>query len=128
MIERSYCYRKTIDRFSKELSTNFVETLRNYKENQFDYKRNGKWRISSRWRISTANSTLESMNRSDDSAFDFNGDPEESRKPRRTFSDNHRRRLWGAARARAPPQIIRMGQNPFFAPPILRREFFNFVY
>jgi len=27
-------------------------------------------------------------NRRDNSAFDFNGDPEEPRKPRRTFSDN----------------------------------------
>jgi len=26
-------------------------------------------------------------NRSDDSAFDFNGDPKESQKPKRTFSD-----------------------------------------
>src|SRR6218665_702674 len=41
---------------------------------------------------------------------------------------NHRRRLWGAARARASP-IIRMGgQNPFFAPSIIRREFFNIGY
>ena len=37
-MERSYCYRNSIDRFSKELSTNFVETLRNYNENHFDYK------------------------------------------------------------------------------------------
>src|SRR6218665_3873137 len=39
----------------------------------------------------------------------------------------HRRRLWGQP-GHAPP-IIRMGgQNPFFAPPIIRREFCNFVY
>jgi len=61
-----------------------VETLRNYKENQFDYKRNG------RCYDATANSTLEEDRRfrSDNSSFDFKGDPEESRKPRRTFSDN----------------------------------------
>jgi len=39
-----------------------------------------------RWRIPTANSTLED-DRSDDSAFDYNGDPEESRKPKGTVSD-----------------------------------------
>src|SRR6218665_2431824 len=33
----------------------------------------------------------------------------------------------GAARARTPP-IIRMGAKPLFCPPIIRREFFNFVY
>jgi len=39
-----------------------------------------------RWSISTAKSTLDD-DRSDDSAFDYNGDPEESRKPKRTASD-----------------------------------------
>ena len=40
-----------------------------------------------RWRISTVNSTLED-DRSDDPAFDYNGDPKESQKLRRTVNDN----------------------------------------
>src|SRR6218665_3940133 len=33
----------------------------------------------------------------------------------------------GGQPGHAPP-IIKMGQNPFFAPQIIRREFFNFFY
>src|SRR6218665_372341 len=82
-MERSCCYINSIDRFSKELSTNFVETLRNYNENHFDYKRNDRcYDGASQWY-----STLED-DRSDDSSFDCNGDPKESQKLRRTVNDN----------------------------------------
>jgi len=83
-MERSYCYRNSIDRFSKELSTNFVETLRNYNENHFDYKTE-----MADATIAHLNGELNAWgNRSDNYVFDFNSDPEESRKPRRTVSDN----------------------------------------
>src|SRR6218665_3348384 len=39
----------------------------------------------------------------------------------------HRRRLWGGQPGHAPPNN-QDGGKPLFCPPIIRREFVNFVY